>query len=281
MTENQKKQITTEIRRLVGMTSGEKIAKKAGVSGATISQMINENWELINDKMWRKVKIKLKIDLDWNIAPTANTLEIIRTLKHAQARGESFAIADKAGFGKSETYKHYAKNNPEVVYVECKTYWNTKTYIKAICNACGLNDLGTTEELVDRVVNYLAGLDNPLVIIDQIDKLKDGAWDFFIDFYNDLGDNCAFCLSGVPAFEKRLLRGVSRDRSGYFEVWSRIGSKFFKLKDITLDDVAEICKANGLTDEYEIRTIYDKCNNDLRRVRKDIKNYYTRLKNAS
>ncbi|AMA49437.1 AAA family ATPase [Flavobacterium covae] len=281
MTNDQKAQITTEIRRLVAMTSGEKIAKKAGVSGATISQMLNNNWELINDKMWRKVKIKLKIDLDWNIAPTTNTLEIMHMLKEAQARGESFAISDKAGFGKSETYKHYARTNPEVVYVECKTYWNTKTYIKAIANACGLNDLGTTEELVERVVNYLAGLDTPLVIIDQIDKLKDGAWDFFIDFYNDLGDNCAFCLSGVPAFEKRLLRGVSRDRSGYFEVWSRIGCRFFKLKDITPTDVAEICKANGLTDAVLIEMIYDKCNNDLRRVRKDIKNYYNRLKNAS
>ncbi|MFK7061396.1 ATP-binding protein [Flavobacterium oreochromis] len=261
--------------------SAAKIAKRCGVSDGTISQMINENWDHIADKMWRKVKIKLKIDLDWNIAPTANMLCIEKTLKRAQARGESFAIADKAGFGKSETYKYYAKNYPEVVYVECKTYWNTKTYIKGLCNACGLSDLGTTDELVERVVNYLANFKKPLVIIDQVDKLKDGAWDFFIDFFNDLGENCAFCLSGVPAFEKRLLRGVNRDRSGYFEVWSRIGSKFFKLKDITLDDVAEICKANGLTDEYEIRTIYAKCNNDFRRVRKDIKNYYDRLKNAS
>ena len=98
--------------------------------------------------------------------------------------------------------------------------------------------------------------------------------DFFIDVYNDLSHHCAFCLSGVHAFEKRIKRGVSRDKTGYAEIWSRIGKKFLKLKKITLQDVTSICTANGITDTEEIEYIFFNSDNDLRRVKKDVQNYF-------
>ena len=114
-----------------------------------------------------------------------------------------------------------------------------------------------------------------------MDKLKDGSMDFFIDFYNDLSGHCGFLLSGVPALEKRIKRGVKADRSGYYELWSRIGRKFLKLKPLTLSDVAKICAENGLTDTARIETIFDNCEDDLRRVKVDVQNYFLNIKKVA
>jgi len=124
-------------------------------------------------------------------------------------------------------------------------------------------------------------MDKPLIIIDQMDKLKDASLDFFIDFYNDLVGHCGFALSGVPALEKRILRGVKNDRSGYFELWSRIGRKFLKLKPLQFSDVEAICKANGLNDMDRIEDVFAGCDNDLRRVKIDVENYYLNSKSVA
>lgn len=280
MTTDQKQQITQEIKHLCSLTSQNKVATKAGVSSATISQMINGNWSLIKDEMWRKVKVKLRIELDWQTADTTNLNYLYKHIEKAQERSISFGVSYDAGAGKSHTYKLYAKTHPNVIYVECKTFWKSKSYAKALVTACGLDDFGTTEELVERFIDYASGLETPLVIIDQMDKLKDGSMDFFIDFYNDLSGHCGFVLSGVPALEKRIKRGVKADKSGYFELWSRIGRKFLKLKPIQLNDVKAVCEANGVVDIDMIEDIYANSDNDLRRVKKDVESYFLNKKSA-
>lgn len=293
MTTEQKQQIAIEVKKLAVLygagfnadgspkTSQNKVATKAGVSSATISQMINSNWDLIKDEMWRKVKVKLKIELDWKTASTTNLDYIHKHLVQAKERAISFGFSYDAGAGKSHTYKLFSTTEKNVIYIECKTFWKSKSYAKALVTACGLDDYGTTEELVERFIDHISGLEKPLVIIDQMDKLKDGSMDFFIDFYNDLSGHCGFVLSGVPALEKRIKRGVKSDRSGYFELWSRIGRKFLKLKPLVLKDVKAICEANGLTDEDKIENIFDGCEGDLRRVKKDVENYFLNSKHAA
>jgi DNA transposition AAA+ family ATPase len=281
MTTEQKKQITKEIKHLCALTSQNKVATKACVSSATISQMINENWALIKDEMWRKVKVKLRIELDWKTAQTTNLEYIYRHAEKAKEKSISFGISYDAGAGKSQAYKLIANTLPNVIHVECKTFWKSKSYAKALVTACGLDDYGTTEELVERFIDHLSTLDKPLVIIDQMDKLKDGSMDFFIDFYNDLVGHCGFLLSGVPALEKRIKRGVKVDRTGYFELWSRIGRKFLKLKPLTLSDVKAVCIENGLTDNDRIETIFGNCEGDLRRVKQDVESYFLNQKKTA
>ncbi len=281
MTQEQKQQIVNEIKALSGLTSQNKLANKAGVSSATISQMVNNNWSLIKDEMWRKVKVKLRIELDWNTANTTNLDFIYKHLVAAQSRHLSFGISYDAGAGKSEAYKLYAKNHANVIYIECKTFWKSKTYAKALVTACGLDDFGTTEDLVERFIDHISGLENPLVIIDQMDKLKDASMDFFIDFYNDLAGHCGFLLSGVPALEKRIKRGVKTDRSGYFELWSRIGRKFLKLKPLTIADVNAICAANGVNDSEFAADAFANSEGDLRRVKIDVEKYFLNQKKVA
>lgn len=273
LTDKQKKKIQKGLIAQFPKGFQNKAAKMAGVSSATISHMINSKWELIDDAMWRKVAVRLRIEMDWNVAETEPLNYLYRHLEAAQMTTQAFMVSAKAGAGKSETYKLFAKKHNNVIYVEYATYWKTKTFVKALCTAAGLDDEGTVEQLLERFIDSICGLYKPIIIIDQFDKMKDSTSDLFIDLYNFL-PNSAFCLSGTPALEKKIRRGVAINKTGYHEIWSRGQEKFLKLPLMSLNDTAEICKANGLQDVEEIENIHEIARGDGRIIKKSIKTYF-------
>jgi DNA transposition AAA+ family ATPase len=270
METQQKHLIAKEVGLLAAKLSQQKIAIKAGVSAATINHIINEKWDLIKSDIWYKVKSALRIDLDWNHADTKNYTTLIELLQTTQQKSLSIGIAMNEGRSKSHTYKRYERLSENVIYVQCNNYWTKKTYVQALMRAAGLNAEGTLGELIDAFIDHVRSSHKMLIIIDQADKLKDPQLDLFMDFYNDLEGHCAFVVSGVPALSKRILAGVQRDRIGYREMYSRLGRKFIKLPDASLQDVAAICQANGVTDQDVIVEIFNESEGDMRRVRRSI-----------
>lgn len=272
--QEQKLIISSHIVRLAKKSGSQKrLSNQAGVSTALISKIANKDFTNISDEMFRKLQVTLRIDLDWNTAKTSNYENLIQLLNTVQSRSLSIAISDHAGMGKTHVYTHYDQNYSNVIYVEAKNYWTKKSYIKQLCVNSGLSNVGKTEELIERFIQHVKGLNKPLIIIDQFDKLKDPQLDLFMDFYNDLSGACGFVLSGVKALEKRILKGVNSDKIGYAELYSRIGRKFIKLNPISLQDVELICKANGVTEQEEINHTYNVCEGDLRRVRREVERY--------
>jgi len=269
-----KREIADEVIKMSQSTSQNKVSAKAGVSSATISQIRNNNWELIADEMWRKIMSNLKISTGWKIAPTTNLKSVTQLIAAAQQRKLSIGIAYDAGAGKSVCYKLYANENPNSIYIECKNYWSKKSYVKSLLKACGIKPFGTTEEMIEHFLDHMKSLHDPILIIDQFDKLKDPSMDLFMDFYNELEGACAFIVSGVPALKKRVVKGAQRDKIGYRELYSRIGRKFIELDPIKLNDVKSICEANGLTDKEEINYIFKNSEGDIRRVRRDVERYH-------
>lgn len=270
----EKHSIAKELDLLVAKESQVKIANKCGVSNGTISQIINQNWKNITPGMFRKIKTALKIDTGWHTGETTNYRQLNQLLAAAQMKSLAIGIAHDAGTGKSHTYREYQNTYENVMHVECNNYWSKKSYVKALLMSAGFQPVGTTEEMIEEFIEYVRGLEKPLIILDQIDKLKDNQMDLFMDLYNALEYSCGFVISGVPALEKRIVRGVQRDKIGYRELYSRIGRKFIKLEKITLKDVTEICQANLIYEEEVILEIFADCDGDLRRVRKDINRYF-------
>lgn len=274
MKNSEKKLIQKEIVRLSQQISQNKIARRAGVSPATISQIVNGNWNLIKPEMWRKIKVKLKIDTGWNIAPTRMYKDLEAFLSAAQNRHLTLAFSHKAGTGKTTHFTHYQKTHANVIYVEGSRTMSKKSFIKALLTNAGQDDFGTTEELIGKFIDYVSGLENPLIILDQFDKLKDGPFDLFMDFYNELHGHCGFIISGVSALKKRILNGVQRQKIGYEEIWSRMNRRFIPLYPVNLSDVKLICEHNGITDTETINEIYNGCEGDLRRVRQEVEKYH-------
>jgi DNA transposition AAA+ family ATPase len=257
--------------------SGNQAAKQIGVSSATISNMLTSQYEddkleKISEAMWRKVAAWCGYGLAWRTAETPGFKRVMNICRHAQDKGISKAISDEPGSGKTWALETYTASNPNTYFIACKEHWTVKNFVDKLMQAMGLQVFaGTINEKVDHILEFLNSKTNPLLIIDEADKLRDRALIIVKTFYDDA--RTGMVLAGTPYFEIRILKGVRSNKMGYKEIYSRVGGEFFHLGHIGEDEVFQICAANDINEEKVIRQIANKAKGDLRRVKAEIEKY--------
>lgn len=243
-----------------------------GVSSATISQVLNNNWELISDEMWRKIASQIGYAANGEtVVETRDFRLITALLTDAQDNSNVFAVTGDAGTGKSLALRNYSVTNKRVYMLQCNEYWNRKMFLMELLSAIGKDYSGyTVGEMMFEAVKSLKTQEAPLVILDEADKLSDQVLYFFITLYNQLEDHCGIVLVATSHLEKRIKRGIKLNKKGYTEIFSRIGRRFIELKGVGSTDVKAICIANGIDDARTIKEIYEDSEGDLRRVKRKI-----------
>lgn len=245
-------------------------AGMSAVSAATLSQMRNHNWDLITDDMWRKVGKYVGVASNgWNYAETRNSKELLEFFNDSQQFSLVMAITGKAGAGKSESAKKYEAENKNAFLLSCNEYWDKRWFLRELLGKMGKDHAGLTlPEMMHKAVLLLKSLENPIIILDEADKLADNVLLFFITLYNALENHCGIVLMATHFLEKRIRRGVATEKKGYREIYSRVGLRFIELENTSYSDVEKICNANGIEETAIIRTISKDCDGDVRRVRR-------------
>lgn len=243
-----------------------------GVSNASISQILNGNWDLISDEMWQSIAAQIGWSQNtWVTVKTRDFKYITNFLKDAQAHANVFALIGEAGSGKTHASKKYVDDNKNAFMLCCNEYWNRKFFLFELLSAMGRDGGGmTVAEMMQEAVMTLKKIKNPLIIMDEADKLKDEVLYFFITLYNQLEDHCGIVMVATDHLEKRINRGVKLNKKGYKEIFSRIGRKPIRLHGVGSTDVVQICTENGITDKADMKNIVEGCENDLRRVKRSI-----------
>lgn len=269
-----KQQIANALRTYCDRyTSQNKAANSLkNVSAATISQMLNGNWDLIKDEMWRNVAAQIGYKDDkWEAVETGNYTRMITLLSDVKEHSLVMGICGDAGSGKTFACKQYAASTKGVYLLCCNEYWNRKLFLTTLLTALGRDYTGfTVGEMMEEAVHSLKSQDCPLIILDEADKLSDQVLYFFITLYNQLEDECGIVLCATSHLEKRILRGIKLNKKGYNEIWSRLGRKCVQLKGVSAADVAAICSVNGITDNKAVEAVIADCESDLRRVKRRI-----------
>jgi DNA transposition AAA+ family ATPase len=247
-------------------------ASLKGVSAATVSQVLNGNWELIKDEMWRNIASQTGYREErWKAAETGNYMLIGRLLDDARDNSLVLAVTDSAGSGKSFALNDYRENHPRVYLLCCNEYWNRKTFLSELFLAMGERPSGyTVGELMTEAVGRLKKQDRPVLILDEADKLPDHVLYFFITLYNQLEDQCGIVLCATDYLEKRLKQGMKLNRKGYNEIWSRLGRKCIRLKGVSAADITRICELNGIERREDIDAVIADSDGDLRRVKRKV-----------
>lgn len=243
-----------------------------GVTAGTLSQIMNDKWELISEAMWLNINSQIDGQKDgWNIVQTANLVTFTALLTDAQKTSNVYGVISDTGTSKTETIKHYVSNNPRAYRLKCGDFWNKKYFLEQLIKTLGSNYSGfTVAEMIDEAVRIIKTQESPIIIFDEFDKISDQVLYFFITLYNELEDHCAIVVTATDYLEKRILKGVKNNRKGYREIYSRLGKKFIKLPGVNYTDVVSICLANGVQDKNVMKAIFDECEGDLRRVKRKI-----------
>lgn len=241
-----------------------------GVSAATVSKIINGDWALINEVMWRSIAAQIGVkQKSWNIVETRDFKTLAGLFADAQENAMVMAVCGEAGSGKTLAIRHYAESNPNVFVLSCNEYWNRKLFLQELLKEMGRNPNGdTVGEMMGSIVGNLKKMQDPLIIMDEADKLSDQVMYFFITLYNQLEDHCAIVMVATDYLEKKIKRGLRLNKKGYKEIYSRIGRKFIMLKGVGINDITEVCVANGVTAKGDIKSVIEDCDGDLRRVKR-------------
>ena len=277
------KQTKSEIKVLLEQYCSrfESVAKAAktlkNVSEATISQIKKHNWELISEKMWINIAKQVGyLSSDWVSVETDNYLDIQELLSDAKDGSRVHAIIGGAGWGKDTGIKGFKADHENTYVINCSEFFNKKYFMIELLRAMGLSASGSVTEMVERAIRNINASLRPLIIINEVDKLKDEVLYFLITMYSLREEKCGIAVFATDQLEKRISRGLFLNKKGYQEIFSRFGRRFIELKKPSKADVKLACNANGVTDEDIVAEIYNSCEGDFRRVKKLVQNERTK-----
>lgn len=272
MKKTEKQAIAERLQAYVASKESQNKAAKTlkGVSPATVSQVLNGNWELISEDMWRTIATQIGYDArKWVVVETEGYDSMYEVLSDAQENALVFAVIGDAGCGKSQAIKVYGERNRNTLVLSCSEYWNRKQFLMELLRSLGVDASGcTVVDMVADAVHQLKRREGVLLVLDEADKLSDQILYFFITLYNQLEDHIGIVLCATQHLEKRIVRGVRNNRKGYREIYSRIARKFVQMPVVNASDIAAVCMANGITDKKTICEIVDDSDCDLRRVKR-------------
>lgn len=266
MTLNQKNEIARLVKDQIDVLGTFRaVANKAGCSEATVSQIVNNNWEQIADRMWLKIAGNLGWkNSGWQVIDTTNTKIITQVFQDAKNHGLWMAISDVAGSGKTESCNIFEGQKASGVYVLRCWEWGKRAFLKEVCRILGIGERRgyvDSNDLMRDIVDYFKQRTQlkPLLIIDEADKLRPGALRNMIPLYNELEGSLGVVILGTENLKKEIKRGVNFSVKGYDEIDSRFGRNFIKLAGVTKTEIALICKANGITDNKTQTDIFNEC----------------------
>lgn len=267
-----KQQITADLRKYVDNMAGGSANKASkllkGVSNAYVSMMLGGKWEAISDSAWRNVQKQVSVfSSGWVAVNTKASERLNLLLTDAKEHSLTLGIVGEAGTGKTFTAKRFAEQYENTFLVCCNEYFNRKTFLAELLHEMGKDGGGyTVSEMMYTVVSNARKLDKVLIVLDEADKLSDQVLYFFISLYNLLEGKAGLVLMATDHLQKRIDKGVTLNRKGYKEIFSRIGRKFIPLPKPNKADQLGVITANGIHDELKANEIINQSECDLRRV---------------
>jgi hypothetical protein len=249
----------------------EAVANFCKVSPAVITKLRTNTYAATGDDMWLSVGTSLRWNpkqatgSGWVIVPTKDYKSILNLAHNVKRQSLFVPISDLAGLGKSTCLQAVAKElaSQNTFYIRCKD-WGKREFLQNLCTCLGIDayrGFKTPNELLDVVIAFFQErvLYNPLLIIDEADKLKSSAKLTLIPLYNECEDALACIIAGTENLEKEIKRGVRCQSKGYDEIDSRFGRNYMKLLGCTVGEAKEICQANGVEDDKVIEQIIKEC----------------------
>lgn len=251
--------------------SQNKMAEMLGVSPATVTNLLNENWEKLNQSMLLKIRSFFDTK-EWVAIETANFSTIQKSCNEAKILHKMVAIIGYAGAGKTLALRNYYENNSNTYMVTCSRAMRTKQFLNEILKGFGVNFLSSDYEMTKRIIDEMNKKSGTLLIIDEASKLSENALMYIQDIWDGVEDNAGIVLAGVEYLYTNIKKASDKNKIGMPEFYSRV-SYWQKLNTPTKAEINTICEHNNITDEKLKRTLYRGAN--FRLIRNAIQNLKT------
>ncbi len=276
MTNEQKRQVREALIRYTANFDTQTQAAESlqGISSSTISQVKNNNWELLSERLWHHIARQVGFYCgEWQPADTSGYLLLRILFSDAQHYNMAYGVSMETGLGKTFTAGQYTREQENVYFMAGSTEYNRKSFMTLMLRSAGLDATGTVPELMSRFADHVAAQEAPLVIIDDAHKLKDRVLHLLVLLANSLAGKAGIIIMGSPELRMRIVEGVRLKKVGFDEIYKSIGRRFITLTTLAMKDVEAVCRANGVHDDDIIEYITSECGNSLHAASRLIHQY--------
>jgi hypothetical protein len=153
------------------------------------------------------------------------------------------------------------RENEDVWYVAGLEQYNRKSFMSMLLAAAGHRADGTVPELIEQVAAAAEEKEECLIIVDDAHKLKDRVLHLLVLLANRLAGKAGIVIMGNEDLRMRVVEGVRLKKTGYEEIFKSIGRRFITLNYLAPQDVALVCRANGVFDDDIINYITENAGN--------------------
>lgn len=242
--------ITLTFRELKGISQRE-LATQTGVSEGTISKIEKGETDGISERLLRKVFNKVGEDKSSIVFDTRDFKSVAKLCESAAKNHFMIGLLADTGMGKTTAIVNYSLRK-NVFYVAYDKTMKPKQFFVSLLREMGISFEGSIHEMVNRISDELNSLHNPLVIIDEAGKLVHTMILYLQVLRDRTIKNCGIVLAGMPYFKNNLIKFSNKEKEGFAEFYRRVNI-WHSLSGLTRGEIEYICKANGLSDEDEIR----------------------------
>lgn len=240
------KEIAEKLRKFIGQSgiSQNEFAKTIGVSGATISGIMKENYPL-GDEL--KGKILNYIDnynknpvntQEWVLANTNDFTTMRFVIDETVCSNDMAVLFGNPGTGKTESLKAYARANPAAVLIETVSNMTAAQFIRKTALLLGADAKKSKFDTLESICEHLKRRD-AVILVDEAENLSLESlehirriWDF---------TKTPVIIAGTDVLLKNL-KGATRELA---QIYSRIALKWHAT-GITKEEAEDIATLNGL-----------------------------------
>jgi DNA transposition AAA+ family ATPase len=217
------------------------MAKAAGISTAALSQFIADkyqgNWDNIRTKldavMIREKEKAAAPAREVGFVETSASKRVFHIARNCHIVGDIGVCYSQAGFGKTESVREYARQNPDVILIEADPGYTAEVLFRELRERLS----GSTHHLSlhDSFMECCARLRSSgrLLIIDEAEQLPYKALEMVRRLHDKT--NIGILMVGMPT----LLMNLKGRKGEYAQLYSRVGIAV-KLPSISGADAAAI-----------------------------------------
>lgn len=211
-----------------------RIAKQIGYSAAVVSTYLQGKYPgdvqklewVIASFLMRQEELESLPKALIPFCPIANADVVFQIARTCHLEQEIGVLVGEAGTGKTKATKEYARQNPDVIFIEADLSFSTKVFFKELHKKLGMDGSGGIYDLFTDCVEKLQD-SNRLIIIDEAENLPYRALDMVRRLYDKA--NIGILLVGLP----RLIANLRGKRGEFKQLYSRVGIV------MTLEDFSE------------------------------------------
>ncbi|NDP26428.1 MAG: ATP-binding protein [Flavobacterium sp.] len=245
-------------------------SKSVGINNAIFSRLKKGEIEkVLSDTTWitlgRQHQVKVFED-NWKVARTSVYTEIEDNLSFCKELNRSMVLVDDCGIGKTFCTKHIIRKMKNTFYVDCSQAKSKQQFIKLLARTIGLDNNGKYNEILENVKYYITTLEKPLIILDEAGDLQYDAFLELKGIWNGTDGSCGWYMLGADGLKRKINKGLSAQKVGYAEIFSRFSDEFIKLVPNGKADrqayytelIGAVASAN-VSDKSKIKPLINKC----------------------